>query len=277
MNPHLKLIRPKHWLKNGFVLAPLVFSKTFTNPDALWHAGLAFAIFSAAASLVYVINDLADIEKDRLHPEKRLKRPLASGAVSVGAAKTIAALLAGGVAAGLYLLPAVGGPILAYLVLQVAYTYWLKHQPVLDLFAIAAGFVLRVVAGAYAIDVVLSHWMFITTLSLSLFLAAVKRRGELERTDGQARGVLAHYSQELMNRYAELGAICSIVFYSLYVLQEAPELALSIPFVLFGIFRYWFLAERSGGEDPTAELAGDPQMLLTVVGWVVFVGWQLLY
>lgn len=264
----ITLLRPRQWIKNIFVLAPLIFAGRYTDIDAVITVLAAVALFSLAASAVYIVNDLRDMEADRRHPQKAHSRPLASGAVSPRQAIVLLMVLYGLLLAGWALLPAIGVPILAYLLLNLAYSYYLKHQPVLDVFCVALGFVLRVYAGAAVLALPLSPWMFVTTLSLALFLATIKRRQELRHNADKARDVLAHYTPALVERYAEIAGTGALVFYSLYVMSIRPELVPTIPFVLFGLFRYWYIAEAlDGGESPTDALLGDKQLMLTVVLW----------
>lgn len=265
----LRLMRPKQWSKNGFVLAPLVFSAEFLNGGSVARACGAFALFSLAASSTYILNDLHDVERDRLHPVKRHKRPLASGEVSSAAALALLAGLYGAIVLGLVAMPQVMAAVLAYLALNVLYTWVLKHHPVVDIFAIAIGFVLRVYAGAMAIGVPVSSWMFITTLCLALYLAAVKRRQELTQTGAEGRKVLEKYPLALVERYAEISATGALVFYSMFVMSSKPQLVVTVPVVLFGLFRYWYVVEAlDGGESPTDALLTDWQLLATVVAWV---------
>lgn len=166
--------------------------------------------------------------------------------------------------------------IVAYLMLNLAYTFVLKHQPVVDIFAIAIGFVLRVYAGAVALAVPMSSWMFITTLCLALYLAAVKRRQELSQSGADGRKVLEKYSVSLVERYAEMSATGALLFYSMFVMSSKPALVITIPLVLFGLFRYWFVVETlEGGESPTDALFADKQLWLTVVLWVAVCAWAL--
>ncbi|MDA3806622.1 MAG: decaprenyl-phosphate phosphoribosyltransferase [Thiomicrorhabdus sp.] len=272
----IKLMRPHQWIKNGFVFAPLLFTGLFLDLVAVGQALLAFVLFSLAAAATYVVNDLKDIEQDKLHPVKSLKRPLASGLVKPLQAKRLLVGLYAILLAGFWFQPAVMGVILGYLLLNVAYSYYLKHQPVLDIFTIAIGFVLRVYAGAMAVSVPVSSWMFVTTLCLALFLAAIKRRQELLQTSQQGRKVLALYSVALIDRYAEISATGALLFYSLFVMNVHPELVVSIPIVLFGLFRYWYLSEMQGeGESPTEALMNDKQLLLTVATWIGVCIWAL--
>lgn len=266
----LRLMRPKQWIKNTFVLAPLVFAGVFTQTDAIINALIAFVLFCIGSSATYILNDYNDIENDRKHPTKSKTRPLASGEVTKGQAKVMMVLLYGIVLASAPFFFEPVAVIITYLLINVAYTFYLKHQPVLDIFTIATGFVLRVYAGAVALDVPLSSWMFITTLSLALYLAAIKRRQELAKSGGGARKVLEKYTVALVDKYAEMSATCAILFYSLFVMSDRPELIYTIPFVLFGLYRYWFVVEtKDGGESPTDALFADRQLQLTIVGWVL--------
>ena len=264
------LMRPKQWIKNTFVLPPLIFSGQFLSETAIFQALLAAALFCVASSATYIINDYQDIERDRKHPVKSLKRPLASGLVSKPQALIMLAFLYSGLIWGFLLMPSVVSVIASYMVLNVAYTFYLKHQPVLDIFTIAIGFVLRVYAGAMAIDVPVSPWMFTTTLCLALYLAAIKRRQELAQSGSEGRNVLQYYTIPLIDRYAEMAAVGALLFYSLFVMNERPELVITVPLVIFGLFRYWFVVEsRNEGESPTDVLYSDKQLIITVLLWGV--------
>lgn len=267
--PVVRLMRPKHWVKNTFVCAPLLFSGLFTNILSVQNTFAAFIIFCLASSATYVLNDYNDIENDKKHPVKSKTRPLASGEVSKSQARILMVVLYGIVALSALVYPLVAAVVAAYLLLNVAYTFHLKHQPVLDIFTIATGFVLRVYAGAVSLGVPLSSWMFITTLSLALFLAAIKRRQELIKRGNLARSVLRHYTIDLVDKYAEMSAICAILFYSLFVISDKPDMVYTIPFVLFGLYRYWFIVEsKDSGESPTDALFADRWLQLTLLGWV---------
>lgn len=272
----VKLMRPKQWVKNGFVLAPLIFSGMFLVASSVLDALLAMLLFSLASSITYIINDYHDIEHDRKHPVKSKKRPLASGQVSKFHALVLLCVLCGVLLLGYFQQPSVVLVILAYLILNLAYTFYLKHQPVIDIFTIAIGFVLRVYAGAVALSVPVSSWMFVTTLCLALYLAAVKRRQELTQNSREGREVLEHYSVSLVDRYAEMSATGALLFYSLFVMTARPEMVITIPFVLYGLFRYWFVVESlDGGESPTDALLSDWQLMLTVLIWVGVSAWSL--
>ncbi len=272
----LRLMRPKQWVKNTFVLAPLVFVRAYLDADAVGNALIAFVLFCIASSASYIVNDLRDIERDRRHPTKRLSRPLAAGIVSKTAAFVLLGVLYGLLALGLLVQPNTVLVILGYLALNLLYTYWLKDQPVLDLFAIAVGFVLRVYAGAVALSVPLSSWMAITTLCLALYLAAIKRRQELSNRGTDAREVLARYSISLIDRYAEMSATGALVFYSLFVISSNQKLVVTIPLVIFGLFRYWYVIEQHNeGESPTDLVMTDIPLAATVLAWAGACVWAL--
>ena len=264
-----KLIRPKQWVKNGFVFAPLIFSGELLNSAALVQASLAAFFFCIASSATYIVNDIHDIDLDRKHPKKSKSRPLASGAVSKIEALCILALLYLILFFGYSLMPKVILVIAAYAILSLAYTFVLKHEPVIDIFTIAIGFVLRVIAGAMALDLAASAWMCVTTLCLALYLAAVKRRQELAQSGVDGRKVLKKYSVALVDRYAEMSATGALLFYSMFVMSARPELVITIPLVLYGLFRYWYVVEAlDGGESPTDALLADWQLMFVVVLWI---------
>ena len=272
----IKLLRPKQWVKNGFVLAPLIFTGAFADRSAVYLAFIATLMFCVASSATYIVNDLRDIERDRRHPKKSKTRPLASGAVSARSALVLLGTLYAILIAGWWVEPRVILVIAGYLALNVAYTFVLKHQPVIDIFSIALGFVLRVYAGAVALDVPVSGWMFVTTLCLALYLAAVKRGQELSQSGTEGRQVLEKYSKPLVDRYAEMSATCALVFYSMFVMSSRPQLVITVPVVLFGLFRYWYVVDvLDGGESPTDALLSDWPLLFTVVGWVAACLWAL--
>ncbi len=272
----LTLMRPRQWVKNGFVFAPLLFTGSFLQGDAIRHVLLAVVLFCVASSATYIVNDLHDIERDRRHPKKSRTRPLASGLVAPAQALVLLVLLYAVLVGAWFVAPAVIAVIAGYLLLNLAYTFLLKHQPVIDIFTIAIGFVLRVYAGAMALSVPMSSWMFVTTLCLALYLAAVKRRQELAGSGSEGREVLRHYTPALIDRYAEMAATGALLFYSLFVISARPEMVVTIPLVLYGLFRYWFVVESlGGGESPTDALLSDWQLLLTVALWVGASAWAI--
>jgi decaprenyl-phosphate phosphoribosyltransferase len=264
----LALMRPKQWVKNGFVFAPLLFTGELLNANAVLQTLMAAVFFCIASSATYIVNDLHDIDLDRQHPKKSKSRPLASGVVKPTAAIFLLASLYFILLLGFYFMPKVLLVIAAYLVINLAYTFFLKHQPVIDIFTIAIGFVLRVIAGSMALGVDASAWMCVTTLCLALYLAAIKRRQELSKNGADGRTVLKSYTVKLVDRYAEMSATGALLFYSMFVMSTRPGLVITIPLVLYGLFRYWYVVESlDGGESPTDVLFADWQMLAVVVLW----------
>ena len=269
-------MRPKQWVKNSFVLAPLIFTGEFFNLGSVSRVLLATLLFCVASSATYIINDIHDLEYDRRHPKKSKTRPIAAGIVKIPTAIALLVALYGVLVWAWFVMPQVVLVIAAYTALNIAYTFALKHQPVVDIFTIAVGFVLRVYAGAVALRVPVSSWMFVTTLCLALYLAAVKRRQELSQNGTVGRKVLKKYSAALIDRYAEMSATGALVFYSMFVMSTKPQLIITVPLVLFGLFRYWYVVEElEGGESPTDALIADWQLLLTIVFWVAVCSWAL--
>jgi 4-hydroxybenzoate polyprenyltransferase len=265
----LGLLRVHHWIKNSFVFAPLLFAGKFREPDSVLNASFASFIFCLAASAVYIVNDLHDVEADRIHPEKRISRALASGRISASGAMMILFLLYCALCLLCFALPSVSLAVIFYILLNFAYTYQLKKIPVVDIFTVASGFVLRVWVGSSAIGVSISGWMFVTTFCLALYLASIKRRQELKNIGAGSRDVLGGYSLKLIDRYCELSATGALVFYSSYVLSVRPQLVVTLPLVLFGLFRYWYLVEGWDlGESPTEVLLKDWQLILCLSVWL---------
>lgn len=272
--PLLRLLRPGHWIKNLFVLAPAVFAGLAFVPAAVREATVAAAAFAVASSLVYVFNDLLDVERDRAHPRKRHARPIAAGEVSRRAAVALWAALLAAVAAAVLLRPALAPFVGTFVALNVLYTLWLKHVPGVDLLCISAGYILRLGAGAAAVSVPLSLWMAVTAFLLTVFLGATKRRQELIRSGDGARAVLARYSPALLDRVIAASAVATLGAYCGYVALVRPSLALTIPFVIFGLHRYLRVLRRPGAhEAPSDVLWRDAPLLATVLAWGGVCAW----
>jgi 4-hydroxybenzoate polyprenyltransferase len=275
----LKSLRPQQWIKNLFIFAPLIFSRNVLNLPFLVTTIEAFAAFCLVSSAHYIFNDLRDIEEDRRHPVKSL-RPLASGRLEKGPA--VVALLVIG-AAGIALSATIDTAflliVLAYLVLQTAYSMWLKHVVILDVFVVAAGFLIRVVAGGLAIHVMISSWLLICTILLSLFLAMGKRRHELVLLDEEAtshRPILREYNTYLLDQMISVVPASTLVAYCLYTISEETvakfgtrNLVFTVPFVLYGIFRYLYLIhQKAEGGTPEALIIRDKPLLIDIFLWV---------
>jgi 4-hydroxybenzoate polyprenyltransferase len=279
--PLLLSLRPRQWVKNLFVFAGLVFAQKLFTPLAL-VALAAFAVFCALSGAVYLVNDVADRDKDRLHPTKR-DRPIASGRLSVAAAVPAAALLVIlAIGASLRISWPFAAVAAAYAGLLILYSLWLKHLVIVDVLVVAAGFVLRAVGGAVAIDVEISGWLLICTILIALFLALGKRRHEyLALGAGAAthRPILAEYSAELLDQMIAVVTASTVTAYALYTMS--PEtvakfhtqlLPATLPFVLYGIFRYLYLLyRRQLGGNPSELFLNDWPLLLNTFLWFLVV------
>jgi 4-hydroxybenzoate polyprenyltransferase len=271
----IRAMRPRHWLKNGFVVAPALFSGHAFDPPALTRVGAAAFLFCLASSSVYLLNDVLDREADRADPVKRL-RPVAAGELAATTALLAAALLAGaafvtGVALGRGVLLS----LVAYLAINVLYSLWLKKVAVLEAMLLAAGFVVRLVAGALAIDVEISHWLLICGFLLALLLAFGKRVPELDHPDART----PRYPAAFLTEAVTLLAGVTMIAYVLYTVAadtvakfHTHALLYTAPIVLFGILRYLFLLTRSGSQDPTATLLADRPLLAAVLLWGALAG-----
>jgi 4-hydroxybenzoate polyprenyltransferase len=272
-------LRPRQWVKNFFVFAGLIFSQSLFTP-LVWPALAAFAIFCALSGAVYLFNDLADMEKDRLHPTKR-RRPIASGALSVPAAVALGVLTLVGSLVAAYALSARFGVVATvYAALLTAYSVWLKHVVILDVLTVAIGFVLRAVAGAAAIGVDISGWLVICTILVALFLALGKRRHEYLTLHGDAaahRPILAEYSESFLDQMVAVVTASTVTAYALYTMSpdtvakfHTRWLPLTLPFVLYGVFRYLYLLyRRELGGNPSDLLLSDRALLINTVLWMV--------
>ncbi|OGL00183.1 MAG: phosphoribose diphosphate--decaprenyl-phosphate phosphoribosyltransferase [Candidatus Rokubacteria bacterium RIFCSPHIGHO2_12_FULL_73_22] len=274
-------LRPRQWVKNLFVLAGLIFAQKLFTP-AVWTALAAFLVFCALSGAVYLLNDVADRERDRVDPRKR-GRPIAAGRLGVGVAVAAAALLiAASLVAAALLAPAFLATAVAYVVLLTAYSAWLKHVVIVDVLVVASGFVLRAVAGAVVIRVEMSGWLLICTILLALFLALGKRRYEyLSLQDDAAahRPILAEYSPGLLDQMIAVVTASTVTAYALYTMSpetvakfDTRLLPATLPFVLYGIFRYLYLLyRRQLGGNPSELLLGDRALLLNALGWMLAV------
>ena len=277
--PLIRSMRPEQWLKNGFVLAPIVFSGLVGDPEAWGRSLLAVAAFCAASSATYLVNDVIDREADRAHPQKR-ERPIAAGEVSVASALATAAAL---VSVAIAMAIALGGwfptVLIAYVALVLLYSAVLKRAVFLDVLVVALGFVLRVVGGAVAIDVPVSRWILLVAYLLALYLALGKRRSELAllgEEAGNHRVVLGQYTLPMVDQAISVVLGATVLAYALYTV--APDtvakvgsegLMATVPIVLYGLFRYLYLLHKHElGGSPTRALLTDRPLLICVVVWL---------
>ncbi|MBM3121020.1 MAG: decaprenyl-phosphate phosphoribosyltransferase [Chloroflexi bacterium] len=273
----LRSMRPRQWAKNVFLFAALVFDLKLLQPGPFLRTLAGFLVFCLASSVVYLVNDVADIESDRQHPLKR-SRPIASGIVPARAALLTAGILgASSLAAGFLLGTAFGAIVAGFLALNLAYSFWLKHVPILDVFSVAAGFVLRVGAGVSLIAVTrFSPWLYVCMTLLALYIGFGKRRAEMVLVAGAARDtrrVLDGYTIPFLDQLIVIVSATTIVAYSLYTfsaenLPDNHTMMLTIPFVFYGLFRYLYLihVENSGGA-PEELVFKDRPLMATLLLW----------
>lgn len=287
MNALISLLRPQQWLKNGFVLIGLIFSRGWSDPALVFAVGVGFVAFCLASSGAYVLNDYQDRVADAAHPKKRL-RAIASGRVSLPAARALIVALfcsALGLPLACGLWP-VALAVASYLVLNIAYTVCLKHKVLVDVFCIASGFMIRLACGTYAVGIIPSRWMLLCSFMLTLFLGFAKRRAELVSAPldaptarGGTRAVLRHYSPQLLDILVAITASATLLAYGLYTVDEntaalhgTQHLIVTLPIVTFGVFRYLYLLYKGGtGEEPGRDLLADYQIRMAVLAWVAMV------
>lgn len=278
----VRSMRPKQWVKNLLVFAPLIFSQNLFNAIKLLETFAGFIAFCLVSGAVYIINDILDRENDRSHPKKKF-RPIAAGEINVGTAG-IAAVLAVvlGIGGGFVLTLRFGLLILSYFILQLAYSLYLKKIVVLDVMVVATGFAIRAISGTFLVQVQISPWLFVCAILLALFLALAKRRHELLYLEGGGishRSVLGKYSETLLDQMIAVATSSTVIAYCLYTI--APEtvhkfkthnLILTVPFVLYGIYRYLYLVYRKEeGGAPEKVLFTDVPLIIDIVLWLLSV------
>lgn len=278
----LKTMRPRQWPKNGFVFVALLFDRRLDDPASVLSAVAAFVLLCLMSGAVYIMNDLADMESDRQHPKKRF-RPLPAGRLSpTVAAVAVLVFALGSLGAGFLLQPYFGWILLAYLLIQIAYTFWLKHVVLIDVIVVATGFVLRIAAGVAVLWPMerFSPWLYVFGGFLALFMALGKRRHELVllgQGAGNHRAILEEYNLDLLDRLLSTVTTSVIVAYSLYTflsegLPENHVMMLTIPFVIYGVFRYLYLIHvRHEGGAPEEILLRDLPLQLTLLLWGIVV------
>jgi 4-hydroxybenzoate polyprenyltransferase len=278
----LRSLRPSQWIKNLLVFAGLIFGEKLGDPVSVGRASLAFVVFCLLSSAIYLINDVLDRDADRRHPVKS-RRPIASGAISPATALTTATILLVLSLAGAFAINLAFGLVASsYVVLQALYSLSLKHVVILDVITLAGGFVLRAYGGAVAINVAFSHWLLLLTLLLALFLGLSKRRAELSTLADEARDhrrSLAHYSPYLLDQMIGVVTASTLLAYAFYTISpetvqkfHTDRLLLTVPFPLYGIFRYLYLVhQRDGGGNPSEMLLTDVPLLVCVALWAAAV------
>lgn len=278
----IRTMRIRQWTKNIFVLSPLLFSRHLFDVNSLVHTIEAFFLFSFVASAVYVLNDVVDAEVDRSHPVKK-HRPIASGELPVTVAiSAVGVIMAVAITLAVLVHPGFAAILAGYFALNVVYSYALKRAVIIDVMTIATSFVLRIVAGAVVIDVPISEWLLICTSLLALFLGFSKRRHEITVLEADAhvhRPVLLEYSTYFLDQMISLVTASTLICYILYTVDDdtvekfgSKALLYSTPFVLYGLFRYYYLVhQKKTGGDPTSEFLSDVPLLVNVFLWAVTV------
>lgn len=278
----IRTMRIRQWTKNVFVLSPLLFSRHLFDVTSLLHSIEAFFLFSFVASAVYVLNDVVDAEVDRSHPVKK-HRPIASGELPVTiAVGAVALIMAIAITLAVLVHPGLAAILAGYFVLNVVYSYALKRAVIIDVMTIATSFVLRIVAGAVVINVPISEWLLICTSLLALFLGFSKRRHEITILEADAhvhRPVLLEYSTYFLDQMISLVTASTLICYILYTVDDdtvekfgSKALLYTTPFVLYGLFRYYYLVhQKKTGGDPTSELLSDAPLLVNVFLWAITV------
>jgi len=274
MLAYIKLLRIRHWIKNLFLFAAPFFGGSLFLQDTLFTAVPAFLAFSFIASASYIFNDIKDSERDRLHPRKR-KRPIASGSIEKGNAMVFAAILTVlSLILSIRITPSFFCFVLLYLFIQLGYSLFLKHIAIADIFCIASGFVIRVLAGSAAFHVDASNWLLLTMFMISLVLGTGKRLGEASLMNDAVeahRKSLNVYSLSTLSEILVISSSAALLSYALYSVEQSQQLLYTIPIVTFGLFRYLLLAKQ-GMSDPTEALTHDRWLAFTVTLWVLLVG-----
>ncbi len=277
-------MRIRQWVKNLFIFAGMVFAGKLFDFELFLEVCIGFVLFGLAASSIYIFNDINDLEHDRAHPIKR-NRPLASGLVNIRSAYVVAIISAFISLTGAFALELkFFGVVVCYLVINIAYTMKIKEWVILDVMCIASGFVLRVFAGTLLSDATPSEWMIVCTITLSLFLGFSKRRQELALTGSTAsthRKVLGNYGIGFLDQMISVATASTVIAYALYTVSpqtvyrfKTRNLAFTIPFVLYGIYRYLYLIhQKKSGEDPTTEMFSDLPLLVNGILWLLIVLW----
>ena len=267
MKSILKLMRIKHYIKNLLIFAPIFFARSILDVNLVFKVGLGFVSFCVVSSIVYIINDIHDVDKDREHPIKK-NRPIASGKISIHQAWMLAFFLfiisfvlnLVWINNGLALIILYG-----YLLLNLAYSFYLKKIPIVDVTVIVIGFILRIVYGGVLVSIQLSNWLILTVIAISYYLALGKRRNELSRNGNQSRDVLEHYNKEFLDKMMYVMLSLFIVFYSLWTVSitgDSQILIWSIPLVILVVMKYSLIIENNSYGDPADVLFSDPVLLL---------------
>lgn len=273
------MLRPQHWIKNGFVFAGVIFGESFGDYHIYFDAALTFVVFCLVSSCAYIFNDLIDFRRDQLHPQKKL-RPLPAGKITIPCAFYTMLLIGfAGLILALFVSADVALIALAYIFLNLLYSYWLKHFVIIDVFCISAGFMLRILAGTYGIGIPPSEWLLLCAMMVTLFLGFAKRRAELitlDKQPGHYRKVLVHYGPIFLDEVIAICASGVIITYCLYATSPetiaangSNKLVFTVLFVIYGLFRYLYLLHQHHlGADPARDLLQDRHIIASFIAWI---------
>ena len=267
------LTRPFQWVKNVIIFIPLIFAKKLFELDAFVLSSIAFVSFILASSIIYIFNDICDLEKDKKHPIKK-NRPLANNSLKKRGAYLLITLLLGLLL--LVLLKSnitILGIIIIFFILNILYSLYFKNVIIIDLIIVSLSYVIRVLAGSIIINVALSSWLLICVFSTSLFLISFKRLAEIKISGIKSRPILKKYSNEILLKIIDVSAICSIIFYSLYTVFVNPNLIYTVPLIFLGFFRYYYLyyTAKTFEESPVKIIFGDKPIIVLLIFWLIIV------
>jgi len=267
-----KLLRVEHYIKNFIIFAPLLFTTRFENTTNILNVFQIFVIFCILASIVYIFNDIVDIKADKLHPKKKETKPLASGLINLGYAKLVIFCLIIFLIILLYFFPKFIEVSLIYILLNIAYSYLLKNIFLIDILSLSLNYLIRVYAGCVALDVSLSNWMATTIFSGALTISSIKRERELFLYGHKARKVLKHYGNKILRIITILTSVLSAAFYTLYVIYTNERIFLTIPLIIYAIFRFTYRSRSKEFTDsPVEEILKDKQNYLIIFFWLIIV------
>lgn len=272
MKKFYQLLRINHYIKNFLVFAPLLFTSKLSNNHDIFNSLYAFIVFCILASCVYILNDILDLDSDRIHPHKKKNKPLAAKIISINTAKIIFILLILILSILIFFNNKVMTASFIYLFLNFIYTIYLKKIPYIDIIALSSNYILRIYMGCAVLTVDLSIWMGATVFFSALFISTLKRRQELLLYGSRSREVLKRYSIKNLKRIINVSALVTIIFYSLYVFSINEKLILTIPMVIYGVLRYMHRSEKENFSDsPVDEIIKDKQNILLILIWFLII------
>ena len=266
-------MRPFQWVKNIIIFIPLIFSKKLFELDAFVLSSIAFVSFTLASSIIYIFNDICDLEKDKKHPIKKKNRPLANGSLKLKDAYILIILLVLLLSILLIFTYSILEILIVFFILNISYSLFFKNIVIVDIIMVSLSYIVRVFAGGYIINVQLSEWLLICIFSLSLFLISFKRLSEIKISNFKSRQVLERYNNQILIKIGDISIICSIIFYTLYIALVNPNLIITVPLVFMGFFRYLYLyyTLKTFEESPVKLIFSDKLIIVILILWCALV------